>query len=883
MPSTNQAQPAPGEGLRSIDTPSPRVAVRTVRTPRTLIILAAASACFALAGVLVTGCASSPERAPKAEEPATKPGAGTGAAPSDLTDTSQARKPGAGEKGEMKPLPERGVTNGVIMPGGTDLDGSEKVKRNAPAPTAPPSGEAVEPKSAGANPIGAPSAPMPAMPAGAPGTPAGVGRGEEGIRGALDPRAPGAGLLFDYLSAQTNTPALELPSTNSQAMNRADEDGPALRNVFSPGFGTGGAGVGGQSDEDAKRRATMQSAGAVVPMPVTIERVAGMLPAAHEELWIIESALEKLDTPATGAMGALGVSATKRTEVREGCGRLIDATSAAGELSQVSTSFSARVDMNMSLVTYEQRFRNDRAEPVREAVYSLPLPSDGTPHDFVMTIGERTIRGVIRPREEARRIYGVALERGLKASLVAPKDNVFAARLSNIAPGGTVGVKLTYFHVLPLESGEFVLKVPLKGAKGEVSGTVAWNACMPIEGVRSVTHAIEAVVPEGEKHLPRSRGTVKLTGALAAGGEVGASDFELRVLVTSGPDVRPGLATFTDEMGDTYFAAIKVPPVATGQVPPRRQIEWCVVVDTGAGMNAEQRELAQKTAAALLKRMQQGDFVRLWTAPGPGVPSGGDAITAWSLATVKAMNDHVAAALSKGDGARETNLTETVRSAMAIKGTPQLQRIVVVISGGGFDDKAEMLTLAQGDLKFNRLYCVAMKTGKDSSERALMKLIAGAGRGALGIVQGEEDIEPMAAEMTGRLARPAEIDLNVGSNQTKASDVYPRRTLDVLIDRPSLVIGRYVRQPASVISFTGRTGPDVKFTLMNPAVTDLKKGNPVIGLVWARRRIADMTAYANSATLPTLESELRSHAMQYGLPTPWTALIAVDASGTNSK
>lgn len=869
MPSTNQAQPAQGEGLRFIDSTTSEAVTRRWLAPRTRSAVASTLATIALAGGIFSGCASKQEPEPRGSAPATQPRIDTGGKSDTRADGNekiQTTKPASGESGslgKMTPVaepateraPDRAVTDSVLMPGGRDVDQKDKAKLGAPGAPGPVGGPAVDPKSSGVSSAAVPPTATPSMPA---------SRGTEGLEGALDPRSPGAGLLTQYLLPESSGNAFDVRSTNMQAVNQSDEGSPALRNILTPG-----------AEEDAKRRAAMQAAGAVVPMPVTIESVAGMLPAAHEELWIIESALEKLDTPAVGALGA---SATKREQAREGCGRLIDATSSAGELTQVSTSFSARVDMNMSLVTYDQRFRNDRAEHVREAVYSLPLPGDGTPHDFVMTIGKRTIRGVIRPREEARRIYGIAVDRGLKASLVAPKDNIFAARLSNIAPGSTVGVTLTYFHVLPLESGEFVLKVPLKGVKGEVSGTVAWNACMPIEGVRSVTHAIEAVVPEGEKHLPRSRGTVKLLGALSAGGDVGASDFELRVLVTSGSDVRPGLATFTDEMGDTYFAAIKVPPVATAQVPPRRQIEWCVVVDGGAGMNAEQRDLAQKTAAALLKRMQPGDFARVWTAPGTGVPSGGDSITAWTTATVKAMNDHLASALSKGDGAKQTNLTETVRSAMAIKGTPQLQRIVVVISGGGFDDKAEMLTLAQGDLKFNRLYCVAVKTGKDSGERALMKLIASAGRGALGIVQGEEDIEPMAAEMTGRLARPAEIDISLGFNQTKGSDVYPRRTLDVLIDRPSLVIGRYVRQPASVVSFTGRTGPDVKFTMMNPAVTDLKKGNPVIGLVWARRRIADMTAYATSATLPTLEADLKAHAMQYGLPTPWTALIAVDAA-----
>src|ERR1019366_8371752 len=40
-----------------------------------------------------------------------------------------------------------------------------------------------------------------------------------------------------------------------------------------------------------------------------------------------------------------------------------------------------------------------------EAVYTFPLPPDSAVDDMTIHIGDRTIRGLIKPRDEARKIY----------------------------------------------------------------------------------------------------------------------------------------------------------------------------------------------------------------------------------------------------------------------------------------------------------------------------------------------------------------------------------------------------------------------------------------------------------------------------------------------
>src|SRR5262249_12472358 len=54
----------------------------------------------------------------------------------------------------------------------------------------------------------------------------------------------------------------------------------------------------------------------------------------------------------------------------------------------------------ISTVDVTQHYENPYSEKI-EAIYVFPLPQDAAVSDFVMTIGDRKIRGIIRERAEA--------------------------------------------------------------------------------------------------------------------------------------------------------------------------------------------------------------------------------------------------------------------------------------------------------------------------------------------------------------------------------------------------------------------------------------------------------------------------------------------------
>src|SRR6266545_800593 len=109
----------------------------------------------------------------------------------------------------------------------------------------------------------------------------------------------------------------------------------------------------------------------------------------------------------------------------------------------------ARVSVQVASVEVRQEYVNPYSEKI-EAVYVFPLPEDAAVRDFVMTIGERHIRGIIREREEAQRLYQEARRQGYAASLLTEeRPDVFTQSVANIEPGRAIEVALTYFHLLP--------------------------------------------------------------------------------------------------------------------------------------------------------------------------------------------------------------------------------------------------------------------------------------------------------------------------------------------------------------------------------------------------------------------------------------------------
>src|SRR5260221_9358774 len=150
---------------------------------------------------------------------------------------------------------------------------------------------------------------------------------------------------------------------------------------------------------------------ALTPMPSataisSVSRAAAassqfVLPSSGDEVWIIarreRGALPSQDAAGSGAL----MTKVEEKEV---------------PLPLKRTEVRAFIQGFIATVEVAQQFQNPYSSKI-EAVYVFPLPHDAAVSEFVMTIGERHIRGIIRERNEAEALYKEAKRQGYVASL----------------------------------------------------------------------------------------------------------------------------------------------------------------------------------------------------------------------------------------------------------------------------------------------------------------------------------------------------------------------------------------------------------------------------------------------------------------------------------
>ena len=98
------------------------------------------------------------------------------------------------------------------------------------------------------------------------------------------------------------------------------------------------------------------------------------------------------------------------------------------------TDVRASVSGYLGSVEVIQQFHNPYSSKI-EAVYVFPLPDNAAVNEFIMTLGERRIRGIIREREDAEKIYQEAKRQGYVASLLTEeRRNAVATEVSSLPP-----------------------------------------------------------------------------------------------------------------------------------------------------------------------------------------------------------------------------------------------------------------------------------------------------------------------------------------------------------------------------------------------------------------------------------------------------------------
>ena len=559
------------------------------------------------------------------------------------------------------------------------------------------------------------------------------------------------------------------------------------------------------------------------------------------------------------------------------------------------TDVHASVSGYIGSVEVTQQFLNPYSGKI-EAVYVFPLPHNAAVNEFIMTIGERRIRGIIRERKEAEQIYQDAKQQGYVASLLTEeRPNVFTQRVANIEPGKEIGVDIKYFHTLEYMDGWYEFVFPMvvgprfnppgstngigavargdSGASGQetevhylrpgertahdIALKVDVDAGVPIEEFECKTHQVASEQPTPER----------LTVSLTPSDALPNRDFVLRYRV-AGDRIKSGFVTHRDERGG-FFTLMLYPPQELHDLK-RQPLELVFVLDCSGSMSGRPIEQAKAAIQRGLRLLQPGDSFQIITFS--------MAASSFGSRPLEATAENIAHAqryVRSLEGEGGTMMIEGIKAALDFPHDPQRLRFVCFLTDGYIGNEAEILGEIHERLGASRIFSFGIGSAVN---RYLLDHMAKAGHGAVAYLGPNDSAAQIMQNFFSRISHPAMTDLNIDWGGLNVTEVFPGKVPDLFVGRPVILAGRFAGNGDTTIRINGTAvGQPTQIAIPAP-IGSSSAADEGLPAVWARMKIAELADQSSYRPDPELPDAIKQVALDYGLMSPFTAFIAVDST-----
>lgn len=562
------------------------------------------------------------------------------------------------------------------------------------------------------------------------------------------------------------------------------------------------------------------------------------------------------------------------------------------------TDVKASIAGYISAVNVTQQFTNPYTSKI-EAVYVFPLPENAAISDFIMTIGDRHIRGIIREREQAEQIYAQARAQGHTASLLTQeRPNIFTQKVANIEPGKQIDINITYYSTLTYSDGGYEFTFPMvvgprfnppgttdgigaaprnnpaqpnateitylrptERTGHDISLSLDIDAGVSMESMESRTHKIDV------KRLGESRARVTLSKL----DSIPNRDFVLKWQV-AGESIKSTLLAHTPDNSANkggYFTMMLVPPKDLKFVP-RNPVELVFVLDRSGSMNGIPMRQAQAAISRGLERLQPGDSFQIIDFSEDASQMGPAPVEATETSIAKGQRY-----LATLDAHGGTYMIKGLRASLDFPHDPRRLRFVTFCTDGFIGNEAEILGEVHKRLGSSRIFSL----GVGSCNRYLMDSMARMGSGVATYLDHKDSAATVMDAFFDRISHAPLADLKVDWAGAHITEVFPSRVPDLFVGRPVILAGRYQGELPSSIRVHGLAGGDRHTIEVRATRSDSQLANAALSQVWARAKlteIADQSAWDTSN--PELTQTAKRTALDYNLMSPFTAFVAVDTA-----
>ncbi|MDG3496086.1 VIT domain-containing protein [Pseudanabaena catenata USMAC16] len=555
------------------------------------------------------------------------------------------------------------------------------------------------------------------------------------------------------------------------------------------------------------------------------------------------------------------------------------------------TDVQGKISGNISRVEVTQTFQNPYDKPL-EAIYVFPLPDQAAVDDMEIKIGDRTIKGDIKKREEAKAIYDRARQEGRTAGLLEQeRDNIFTQSLANIKPGEEIKVTIRYTESLKFERGDYEFVFPLVVGPRYIPGqaiddrgstTKVPDAALitpPVVNPKTILAAdvmvnlqIDAGVPIHNLYSTSHRLDVKNNGEtvqikLADGDTIPNKDLIVRYKV-SGDRTAPAVLTTTTERG-AHFATYLIPAIAyrPDQIVPKDVV---FLMDTSGSQSGDPILKSRELMRRFINGLNPNDTFTIID-----FSSTTRQLSSYPLKNTAANRQK---AMNYIDQVDANGGTELMNGINAVTNFPAASdgrlRSVVLITDGYIGNDNEVIAAVQKNLKpGNRLYSFGVGS---SVNRYLLERIAEMGRGTSRVVRQDEPTQEVAEKFFRQINNPVLTNIQVQwEGEGTAPEMYPSNPPDLFAEQPLTIFGKKGDRANGNLRITGIAAGGERYEQTINVNFGDRNSNLGIAQLWGRARIKDLMNQMFAGEVKSLVDAVTQTALDYRLLSQYTAFVAV--------
>jgi len=542
----------------------------------------------------------------------------------------------------------------------------------------------------------------------------------------------------------------------------------------------------------------------------------------------------------------------------------------SSDVDKTRSEVRVTLDGRVARVEVTEWFRNG-GNRVVEGHYLYPLPGEAVFQGFSLFQGDAELRGEIMDADQARRIYEEIVRRRADPALIELAGHgLLRARVFPIEPGEERKVTLRYTQVLQRAGSALQFLYA-----GSVRSTQPVGHDVERPGMNtggSVDTYFEIVADDGQMFLEPFSPTHAL--------EVTRNGGRLRVevdeevvgrfslfLPLAGDALGMSVATHRPPGEDGYFMLTLSPGRVTGAAQPR---DVTVVMDVSGSMSGEKIVQARAALRGLLDTFDRRDRFRLvsFSTDVHRLSEGWLRATGSELGRAREWVDDLMA-----DGG--TNIGGALDEAFRLESPAGRLPVVIFLTDGlpsvGEQSPERLADRAQRMAGRARVF--AFGVGNDVNTHLLDRL-SEAARGSTDYVEPGENVERAISLLAAKVRHPVLTDVEIGDVPVTWTEIYPIRIPDVFAGEELVLFGRYQGEGDGTITVRGSRAGRTEAFETNAAFPRSTGANDYLPKLWASRKLGHlMRQIWTEGETPSLQDEIRTLALRYGLPSPYTSYL----------